>query len=622
MTALNYFHKKLWMTHGSGKIYHMRIFKIFIVKHTFAILLFLYSLLGTISLNAQTSPASLNNVAKYPADKATEVNPDTHLHLTFPEKPILNNSGQIRVYDASIDELVDMLDLSIPPGPKNTRTLPPYDTMVYSFIPAKLYTVYDPDTNLTHVYQKKYIGGNTEADAYHFYPVIINKNTATICLHNNRLDYNKTYYVQLDPGVLSVSSGSFPGITCKTGWTFSTKKVPPSANSNWLVVSADGKGDFNTVQGAVDFITEKNPDRKTIFIKNGIYEEIVYFRNKEHITFLGEDREKVVVCYANNGVFNNRPMSPDPALAKGYHNLRAVFAAHNSNGIHIVNLTLKSIGEKPAQAEALLILGKENVVSNVNIEGSGDALQATGTIYITNSKIQGFGDNVLGYGAVFFNNCDFVSTYGPHLWIRNTLENHGNVLLNCKLWTIGDVETVIARAPNSRGKTYPYVEAVLINCSLEGIRPEGWGKVADVTDDLHYWEYNSSNINNGKPVDVSKRHPVSRQLTMEKDSAIITSYKNPAYVLGGWTPAMAPLILSQPVSITTQKGHTASFQVKVASIPEASYQWLKDGKAIEGATNAVLKIEDVKRKDAGNYYVTVKNNTGNLASKNAILTVK
>jgi pectin methylesterase-like acyl-CoA thioesterase len=589
-----------------------------IKRRVFTILLFLLVFFSASELKAQTSAVSLS-----PANKATAINPDTRLTLTFSEKPKPGNSGQIRIYDLSTGKLVDMLDLGIPPGPKNTRTPAPYDSIFYKNSSNKLYTVREPDTTGVNLYQKNYIGGNTEADAYHFYPVLIHGNTATIYPHNNHLDYNKTYYVQIDPEVFSFSNGSFLGISSKTGWTFSTKKTSPPTESKWLVVSADGKGDFNTVQAAVDFIPEKNPDRKTIFIKNGIYEEIVYFRNKMNISFIGEDREKTIICYANNGVFNGRStMSPDPALATKYHNQRAVFAVHNSNAIHIANLTLKSLGEAPAQAEALLILGKENIVSNTNIDGSGDALQATGTIYITGSRIQGYGDNVLGYGAVFFNSCDFVSTFGPHLWVRNTQENRGNVLLNCRLSTIGDVETVIARAPNSNGKTYPYCEAVLINCSLEGIRPEGWGKTADITDNIHYWEYNSTNSSDGKPVDISSRHPASRQLTMAKDSLTISNYKNPAYVLEGWSPALAPYIISQPLSTSAQKGQAVNLQVVVTAIPDANYQWFKDGKQIDGATNAMLKIDTLKAGDAGNYYVIAKNNMGQCKSEIAILKVK
>lgn len=497
-----------------------------------------FSLLLIFALFSPFSAFTQSNISKFPVNKANNVNPDTRLALTFPEQPKLGNSGKISIYDASNDKLVDILDMSIPPGPKNTRTLAPYDSLVYASVPNKTFTVSDPDTNRNHIYQKNYIGGNKEVDAYHFYPIIINGNTATINLHNNKLDYNKTYYVLIDKGVLSLKDGNFNGITGKKDWIFSTKKAQPSLNSNDFTVSADGSGDFNTVQGAIDFIPENNQERKTIFIRNGRYEEIVYFKNKTNVTFLGEDREKVIITYANNGVFNNKIMSPDPALAQGSHNIRAVFAVDKSKGIHLANLTLKSIGEKPAQAEALLILGDEHIVSNVNIEGSGDALQATGNIYIINSKIEGFGDNVLGYGAVFFNNCEFISYYGPHLWVRNAQENRGNVLLNCTLRSINGTETVIARAPDSNGKTYPYCEAVLINCKLQGIRPEGWGKVAAITDNIHYWEYNSTYLENGEPIDASLRHPASRQLTMEKDAEIIKNYMNPAFILNGWTPKL------------------------------------------------------------------------------------
>jgi hypothetical protein len=39
---------------------------------------------------------------------------------------------------------------------------------------------------------------------------------------------------------------------------------------------------------------------------------------------------------------------------------------------------------------------------------------------------------------------------------------------------------------------------------------------------------------------VSQRHPASRQLTLPKDAATIAHYRNPAFVLGGWTPVADP----------------------------------------------------------------------------------
>ncbi|MEZ4884000.1 MAG: hypothetical protein R3E32_04600 [Chitinophagales bacterium] len=224
----------------------------------------------------------------------------------------------------------------------------------------------------------------------------------------------------------------------------------------------------------------------------------------------------------------------------------------------------------------MLVKGHEIIVSHVNIEGSGDALQATGTIYISDSKIQGFGDNVLGYGAVFFKNCDFVSTYGPHMWVRNSDENHGNVCVNCTFRTIGDVETTIARTNDNRANGFPYCEAVLLNCSMEGVTSEGWSVKGNGISDIHYWEYNSTNISDGKPIGMSERNPISRQLTMESDSELINNYMNPAFVLDGWQPEMSPFIVTQPSSVNSKKGQEVKFEVQVAAIQEINYQWFKN----------------------------------------------
>jgi pectinesterase len=373
-------------------------------------------------------------VSFFPANEAKEVNPDTHLVLTFPSEPNIGHSGQIRIYDATDDRLVDVLDMSIPAGPNTpNRTAAPYTTVPYEYVSGHFTNANTkpgtpsgtalptPDT-----YQLTIIGGFT--DAFHFYPVIIHDTVATIYPHNNLLDYNKTYYVQIDPGVLTLSDSSFSGIAGKTGWTFTTKKAPPPVDSERLVVCSDGTGDFSTVQGAVDFIGDKNPRRVTIFIKNGTYEEIIYFRNKTNITFLGEDRDRTVVCYANNEVFNPHPSNVATNEWPGtFPSRRAAFTADNSKGIHLVNMTVENLTR--GQAEGLLIMGEENIVSNVNIVGSGDALQVNGSVYLDNCRITGDGDIILGRGPAFFNHCELISTGGPYMWIRNTSANHGNVFL-------------------------------------------------------------------------------------------------------------------------------------------------------------------------------------------------
>lgn len=571
-----------------------------------SLIVILHGLCNKNMLFAQTG----NAYTLFPSNGEIEVNTDTRLILTFENQAVLGNSGKIFIYDAATDQLVDSLDMGIPPGPLNNRTPSPYDTITYSSIPNTVYSVYEPDTDSTHVYQLKYIGDTTQADAFHFYPVFLNENVATICPHNNVLEYNKTYYIQIDSEVFPLEDNSFPGISGKTEWTFTTKVSPPPAETDQLFVSTDGSGDFSTIQGAIDYIPDDNPVHKTIFVKNGIYEEIIYFRNKENFTLLGEDRAKVIIQYANNGVFNYKDISPDPNLPGPDHYTRAVFAAHKSRDIKLINFTIISLGEPPAQAEGLLIKGERDQVHNVTIDGSGDALQASGTIYLSESSVKGFGDNVLGYGAVFFNRCEMISTYGPHLWVRNTDANHGNVFVNSILRTEGNVTVDIARAPTNHGIDYPYCEAVLINCKLEGVRSGGWGSVGPERENIHYWEYNSTNLEDGSSVDISNRVSYSMQLTMPEDSAIIANYSNPTFVLGGWTPEQIPMIFSESDTMRVNIGWQAMTHVNSAASPNRIYQWFKDGQILPDQTDYSLMIDSATFEDEGAYSVTVVNKLG------------
>ncbi len=195
-------------------------------------------------------------ITRFPADRAVGVNPDTHLVLTFATAPTLGKSGQIRIYDAAGHQLVDTLDLSIPAGPDPSRriTAPAPPTQLDASIPTSPTTTTPAVRTIPadlHNYQLTTIGGLAD---FHFYPVIIHGNVATIYPHNNVLHYGHKYIVQIDPGVLTPASGAFAGFATDSDWTFATKAAPPAANSTRVVVAADGSGDFNTVQGAIDFV--------------------------------------------------------------------------------------------------------------------------------------------------------------------------------------------------------------------------------------------------------------------------------------------------------------------------------------------------------------------------------
>src|SRR6185295_12299811 len=191
------------------------------------------------------------------------------------------------------------------------------------------------------------------------------------------------------------------------------------------MVSADGTGDFNTVQGAMDFVPDHGKQRVTIAVRNGVYEEIVYFRNKDNVTLRGESQDQTIIGYANNEVFNPHPANirtnPEPGT---FPSRRAAVAVDNSNDIHILNMTMQTTA--PGQAEGLLITGDRNILSHTTVIGSGDALQANGRIYMVDSTVYGTGDTILGRGTLFCERCTIKSTH-TLMWPRNPRAVHGNV---------------------------------------------------------------------------------------------------------------------------------------------------------------------------------------------------
>jgi pectinesterase len=454
--------------------------------------------------------------SRYPAHRASNVAPDTHLVLTFAAPPQVGASGRIQVFDAVTRALVDTLDLAIPAGP------PPGAAAADAAIRP-------PGAVTAPRFQQTVIGGF--AEGFHFYPVIARGNTATIYLHNNVLAYGRTYEVQIDPG--AIIAPGFDGIP-RGAWTFRTRERPPSLERGRLVVGADGTGDFDTVQGAVDAIPSDTPGRVTVFIKRGRYEEIVYFRNKRDITFAGEDREGVLLCYANNERFNGPPAGVRTNELPGtFPYRRAVFHAARSTGIEIVNLTIENLTPfGGSQAEALLLSGGRNLVRRATLRSHQDTVQFNDSVYVEDSFIAGDVDFVWGRGPAFFRNTVLrEQSAGPFMWVRSTSASHGFVFDRCRFETAPGATPYLAR----NTENYPDSEIVLLESALGDINPAAWQLPAD-PGRVRYLEFASRQIADGAPAEVGSRHAASRQLDAVRDAETIASYRDPAFVLGGWQP--------------------------------------------------------------------------------------
>ena len=286
-------------------------------------------------------------------------------------------------------------------------------------------------------------------------------------------------------------------------------------------------------QGALDFIPDFNEQQTVILVNPGDYEELVYTRNKWHVKIKGAGMADTKVHYANNEVFNPHPLTVKTNEWPGtFPSRRAAFMLDNCKDIVIEDMTIAT--DLKGQAEGLLINGERIALYRVHIIGSGDALQANGTIYMESCELDGGGDTILGRGSLFAYKSNFRNGGGPFSWVRNTAGNHGNVFVECTFSTEDGKQADYGRTKSNHGSAYPDAEFVLIDCKVKNIIPEGWSSIGAKTAKMY--EYNTCDMVTGNPVDVSKRHPYSRQLTKDKDTELINNYRNPAFVLKGWVP--------------------------------------------------------------------------------------
>ncbi|HEX8145161.1 MAG TPA: pectinesterase family protein [Pyrinomonadaceae bacterium] len=514
-----------------------------------------------------------------PANGAGEINIDAPLYVTFNQAPKVGNTGRLRIFKED-GTLIDTIDMSAGSQSRLNGTV-----------------------------------------SFNYYPIIVTGNTAAIYPHQ-KLAYGQTYYVTMEPGVITDAAGApFVGVSDPNLWSFSTKTSGPVAGTLALTVASDGTGDFNTVQGAVDFVPASNTKRVVITVRKGTYTEIVYIgSNKPFITVRGEDRALSVIQYANNNNFN-----PTSTTTRGLFGVDAA-------DFTLENITLRNTTPQGgSQAEAFRGNNNRIVLNRVNLYSFQDTLllqsQSNQGGFVTDSYIEGDVDFVWGAGAVFFQNTELkmVRPSAFYTQIRNGVGKNGNVFVNCRLTRSGTTVTddYLTRIDPD---DFPYSQVVFINTTMDvHIRPDPWrfdnptnAVTAANYPNIRFWEYNSKDLN-GAPVNVSQRHPISRQLT----AAEAAQWSDPSFVLGGWAPQtkltaaislgnlnqpyngspIIPTVVTEPAGLGVSVTYNGSpvpptaigSYAVVATIQDATYQGTATGTLVIDRTPVAVTLSNLSQ---------------------------
>lgn len=560
-----------------------------------------YYLVASNAAGVATSPSvkltvlstTLTTTTFSPTNGATGVCYDTPLYITFNGAISKVNTGRVRIYNTA-----------------NPAT--PVDTIDMS------------SNSVAGVQARSLFPGDNQA--FNYYPALITGTTAAIYPHAGVLTSNQTYYVTLEPGIFADSTGAyFAGITATNTWQFTTKPTGP-ANPTNLVVTADGSGDFVTVQGAVDSIPLNNTAYTLLNVRNGNYVEIVNISSKHRVTFRGQSRAGTVISYPNNA--NIAP--------GGTTHARMSFKV-NANDIAIENLTLlNSTPQGGSQAEALMIESgaRRCIVFNADVNSRQDTILAninSSQGYFYDTTVRGNFDYIWGGGNLFFAKCTIHT-------LTNTLSGSYNLTAARTDFgttsATGNWQTPDGTKWSSNGLSF--VECTLeadpgvVNISLAGANGTAGGlsswafcKIdtnayispsSALWTTYNLWQYENTDL-------LANSASFAGLQTLTNADPRLLAVTNAAVWLNGWTPTLAPNILTNPASQTVNAGDSATFTVSATGIPAPTYQWLKNGTNLAGATSASLVIAVAHVADAGTYSVVVSTPAGSATSGTATLTV-
>lgn len=315
------------------------------------------------------------------------------------------------------------------------------------------------------------------------------------------------------------SRQSLQGLSRATDPAPKLKEVPD------FIVDAKGKGDFKTVQEAINAVPDFRKKTTLIYIRKGIYKEkLVLAGSKQMVRFIGESRDETILTYDDyaqkKNIFGEEKGTSGSSSFYIYGN---EFSAEN--------LTFQNSSGPVGQAVAVWAAGDKLIFNNCRFLGFQDTLYTFGVgsrQYYQNCYIEGTVDFIFGAATAWFESCTlYAKKPGGYLTAASTPDTtaYGYVFNKC---------TVSGDAPDHSfylGRPWrPYAKVAFLNCTIPAlIHPLGWdnwGKESNEKTSI-YAEYNSSGTGKATAGRVKWAHVLDA-----KEAAYYSRDK----VLRGWIP--------------------------------------------------------------------------------------
>ncbi|CAN1255779.1 Putative pectinesterase 11 [Linum perenne] len=293
--------------------------------------------------------------------------------------------------------------------------------------------------------------------------------------------------------------------------TLQTLTFASTTPKNWSVarlirVDQTGRGDFESIQEAIDSIPSRNSELVFIWVKPGVYvEKVVVPFDKPFITLGGTKaaaNDTIVTWSEKGGIFESATVSV----------LAPYFVARY--------LTIQNTYGSGGKAVALRVSGDKAAFHDCRILSYQDTLlDDRGSHYYRNCYIEGAIDFICGDASSLFEKCHIHSLSRKNGSITahdkdSESEKTGFVFLGCKVTGVGT--TLLGRAWGSYSRVvyaYSYLGSTILPIGWSD-----WGDKSKQSRTVFYGEYK----NYGPGANRSKRAAWSKKLEIDEVSGFLS----------------------------------------------------------------------------------------------------
>ncbi|CAM8883321.1 unnamed protein product [Rhodiola kirilowii] len=178
----------------------------------------------------------------------------------------------------------------------------------------------------------------------------------------------------------------------------------------YIAVALHGRGDYTSVQAAIDSVPENNNKNVLIQISAGCYKEkVIIPQSKPYITLVGEGRNSTVIEWHDRA-------SDRGANGEQLRTYRTASVTVYANYFKAKNISFKNTAPAPLpgmvgrQAAAFRISGDKAYFSDCGFYGAQDTLcDDAGRHYFKNCYIEGSIDFIFGNGRSMYKDCELHS---------------------------------------------------------------------------------------------------------------------------------------------------------------------------------------------------------------------